>query len=283
MLKEVAFMEKHQGKAIRKKLSRPAIIIMGAVLLAVSFSMLIKNVNKQIVASNIESMEELALHDSNSIKNSIELRFDNLEAVSARLREEEISNIEELSDALYSLIRHVPSADKLALLDSEGTLYLSTGLIQKNSKMPEIIGSRTDCFVSRMNSDSFFVDNGRELLVQAIPVDFSICGNEMKWLVCQYPISSLEDELKIDSYNNNGFSSVIDYDGNYIINISRSHSVLTYDNFFHDLQNAVFEGFSDIDALRAATTTTTTGATSVVYTKDGQENIMVITAIDFAD
>ena len=258
------------------------IIIICAALLAGTFSLLVSGVNRQILNINISSMEELARHDQRSIKTSIELRWEIMEGVANRMLEYNWQSENEIVYVLSELTDNIPSADKIILLDEDGTEYGSSGLVRENSYLADICGERTERFIERVNTTSYFRESRQETLFEAIPVDFDACGHRMQWMICIFPISTLENELKIDSYDGNGFSSVIDSDGNYIINISRTHNYGSYDNFYSDLEDAKFEGYADIDELRLTTTTTTTGATSVIYTKDGRENIMVVTTIDYA-
>ena len=275
----------NQPKQPNKSLPRSAIIIIiiiGVLLMAVAFRLLVSAVNRQILQTNIQSMEELALHDQNSIKNSIELRWNTMEGAAVRMQARAWQTEEELLLAMKDLLNNIPSVDKIVLLDADGTEFTSSGLVREDSYLADICSAYTERFIARVNSVSYFRENRQEMLFEAIPVDFEVCGHRMCWMICEFPISLLEAELKIDSYSGEGFSSVIDEEGNYIINVSRAHSFGTYDNFFTSMADAEFEGYESAEALREATTTTTTGATSVVYIKDGQENIMVITTIDYA-
>ena len=267
-----------------KKPSRAAviiIIIIGVALMAAAFILLVSEVNRQILETNISSMEELALHDQKSIQNSIELRWETMEGAASRMVDYDWQSVEELLLSIKELISNIPSANKIIMLDEEGTEYGSSGLVREDSYLADICNEHTERFIERVNTTSYFRENRQETLFEAIPVDFDVCGHRMKWMLCVFPISILEEELKIDSYDGSGFSSVIDAEGNYIINVSRTHSFGTYDNFFEDLADAEIEGYESAEALRDSTTTTT-GARSVVYMKDGQENIMVITTIDYA-
>ena len=256
------------------------IVIICVALLAASFEILISVVNKQIIEANIDSMEELARHDQRCIRNSIELRYSNMEGAETRMSARDWQNTEELILALKDLLNNIPSVSKIIMLDENGTEYNSSGLVREDSYLMDICSEKCERFIARVNTTSYFRENRQETLFEAIPVDFDVCGNHMVWMICQFPISTLENELKIDSYDGSGFSSIIDAEGNYIINVASSHSFGTYDNFFTDLENAEFDGYADAEELR--TTTTTDGAVSVTYTVDGQEYIMVITTIDYA-
>ena len=275
-------MEIQQNKLKFKKPARTVIlcIVFGIALMAAAFRLLVSGVNTQIRETNVKSMEELALHDQKSIKNSIELRWDTMEGVAERMQAYRWQSEDELVLTMKDLIKNIPSVEKIILLDADGTEYGSSGLVRKDSYLTDICRKHTERFIDRVNTTSYFRENRNETLFEAIPVDFEVCGHRMQWMLCLFTISVLEKELKIDSYGGEGFSSVIDAEGNYIINVSRNHSFGTYDNFFRDLADAEIEGFENAQALLA--TTTTTGAQSAIYIKDGRENIMVITTIDYA-
>ena len=258
-----------------------AIVILCAAVLAAGFMLLIRGVNKQILATNIDSMEELALHDQRSIKNSIELRWDTMEGAVVRMSARDWQSDEELLSAMRELLNNIPSVDRIVLLDESGTEHSSTGLVREDSYLAPICAEHTERFIARVNTQGYFRENQTEMLFEAVPVDFEVCGTRMRWMICEFPISTLEAELKIDSYNGEGFSSIIDPEGNYIINVSRVHNFGTYDNFFTDMEDVELEGYASVREL-ITTTTTTGGALSVVYTRDGQESIMVITTIDYA-
>ncbi len=256
--------------------------IVFVVVVTLAFWYLTNFVNKKIIASNVSTMQEIALHDAGSIQNSITLRWNNMEGVARELSGTQFETNGELYEILKTKTYNIPSAIKTSLLDSEGTNYISNGVVEKNSYLADVCEGRNERFVIRLNTDTHFRENTYEVIFLGVPVNFSVDGNKYEWLICQFPINTLEDELKIDSYDGKGYSSVIDADGNYIVNISRDHSFMSYDNFFDDLKDAEFDGFEDVDEFRTVATTTT-GAQAVTYKTDGQERIMVITAFDVAD
>lgn len=265
-----------------QKINRPLIIvIIGFVLIAVlSFWHLTDSVNQKIIASNIDAMEELSLHDLSSIRNSIILRWENMEGVAKDLSRSSFEDSDELLSVLKARTADIPSATRMSLLDTEGNNYLSNGVVEKNSLFSKVCEGKTERFVVRLNTDTHFSENVHEVLIEAVPVDFSVNGDHFQWMICQFPVQTLEKELKITSYNGEGYSSVIDKEGNYIINMSRNHSFMTYDNFFEDLADAKVEEDVSIPELCSATTG---GSNSVIYEIGGIKNIMVVTFVDIAE
>ena len=258
------------------------IIIIMAVLLFVSFRVLISDVNDLILSYNISTMKELSLHDEKSIENSVELRFEQLETMAAELEKQTFSSEDEFLSALKRVADYVSYANYVSLVNSEtGVEYQSSGIVYQSSSSSSLLSGKTEKFITRQNINWYFKENSKEVLIEAIPISITYDNVDFDWLLCEFPVDTLESELKITSYDGQGYSSVVDGEGNYIINISKTHNFMTYDNFYEDMADITLEGYSGVDEL--LTTTTTTGATSVIYTKDGVENIMVITAIDFAD
>ena len=282
-LKGIKFMVKFD---IRKNkilhIFAVALSVFVIIILFLSLSnVLIAGVREHIVSSNIESMKELSLHDENSIKNSILFRYDVMEGAAKRMNKRNWQSIDELLAAANDLTNNVPSVDKIALLDSSSTAYFSTGLIQEDSYLADVCDGEPGRVIGRVITDPLFHDTMDELLIMAVPVSFTVKDVNIEYLVCQFLVSSLEDELKITSYDRKGFSSVIDKDGNYLINISDNHSLGDNDNIFDELRTAEFENYENFDAFLSDVPAQ--GAASAVYENNGQEQIIVVTSFDFAD
>ena len=257
------------------------VVVVVVVALLLALQLLMFDVNRQIVAANMETIEELSQHDKNSVKNSVELRWSTMEGATRRMEINTWQDGEAMLSALKLLLENVPSASRIYLLDTEGTAYCSTGLVQTDSYLAELCEERTERFILRLNTESYFIENVHEVLLAAVPTSFTACGQEICWLLCEFPIALLEEELKIDNYNGQGFSSVVDEAGNYIINMFRSHNFMDYDNFFEDLGDAEFDGYDSLDEVRAATAATDSQA--IRFTLNGREYIMVVSAFDIAD
>lgn len=257
------------------------IVILCTVLLAFTFWGVISAFTDRILDTNIASMEELAKHDANSIRNSLNLRWSEMEAAASKIEDADYMRSGEVISALKDQLGYINSAEYLMFVDSDGILYRNSGLVAKDDYLTGLCGGQTGRFAARYNDTStIWQETRREMLILGIPVDFSVGEIHFDWLLCNLNISTLEKELKIDSYNSEGFSTVIDGDGNYIVNVSRSHSLLVYDNFFDDLEDASFHDYASVSELRAEIAAA--DVLSAVYTQNGRESIMVITALEFA-
>ena len=259
-----------------------ALVLVCVLMMAAAFNMMIQGVTQQILESDVDTMRELAQHDMNSIRNSVLLRWDNMEGAKARMSIRDWQSQTEFLLAMKELIQDIPSAQSVAAVDAEGVEYLSTGLVRKGGDLATQCEGQTERFAARMNITSWFRENTHETLTLVIPVDFQVCDKRMKWLACEFPITLLESELKIQSYGGEGFSSVVDTSGNFIMNIARSHDYGSYENFFDTMKGATFQNYVSLEDI-LADSRSSEEALSIVYTLDGQEKIMVITSLDLAD
>ncbi len=262
--------------------SKPIVIIGVIIAFALAFAglfwMLSSAVSSSIIEANVGSMQELAQHDLNSIRNSIVLRWENMEGVAKELENTSYEGPNELLSMLKAKARDIPSASKLSLLNSKGTNFLSNGVVEKNSYLADACAGKTERFVIRMNTSVHFSENIHEVLFEMVPVDFNVGEDHFEWLICQFPIDTLENELRITSYNGEGYSSIIDMDGNYIINMSGTHNFTSFDNFFNDMKDAKVEGRSSMAELFASQEHDT-----AIFTLNGAKNIMVMEKMKIAD
>lgn len=233
-------------------------------------------------------MEELALHDARSIQNSLSIRWREMENVANELSQQDLSDTAQVSATLRKNVPDITSADFITLVTTDGTEYRSTGLIYPHSEICGVAQGQTERFVARYNeSKAVLKENRKEMLVMGVPVNFQGPLSEkgepvtFQWLFARLGIATLEDELKIDSYGGKGFSSVIDFNGNYIVNMSRSHSIGTFDNFYADLAGAKFQDFASLDDVKQFMSS---GGRSAMYADaNGSRNIMVFSNLGIAD
>lgn len=275
-------MAKTQEKSAKRKgtWNIYLIIIVCAVLLAISFTGIMSAVRDRIVETNLVSIEELVKHDANSIYNSLSLRWSEMETVAEKIAEADYTQSSEVILALKDHLDYVSSAEYLICVDSDGVLYRNSGLVAQDDYLSALCEEQDGRFAARYNDTAtVWAETRKEMLVLGVPLDFDVGEIHYEWLLCRLDISTLEKELKIDSYNSQGFSSVIDEEGNYIVNVSKSHSLLTYDNFYEDLKDAEFRGYASADELRASVSKGK--LTSAIYTQDGRESLMVISTLDF--
>ena len=236
-------------------------------------------ITQQVLQNNVETMSELTQHDRNSVLNSIDLRYDSLYAIVDSLKAEKPQTLDETRELLQKYLPFVSGAKNLCLMSDDGILYRNSGLYMEDAIAREFCDTHDGQFVATYNKAGVTIDNQREMLIQAVPVQFSFDGKNITHLIAILDLRVLQSELKVDSFDGEGFSSVIDEDGYYIVNVSAAHSYLTRDNFYKDLQNAELESYKDPEELRK-TILSLKEPLSVHFSQNGEQNVMVVTPLD---
>ena len=250
------------------------VLVLAAVLVA-------RAVSGSIVNENIGIISEIAEHDKHAVLNSLNLRYEVLEGIEKSLENAKAEDIQAAQTLLQDRLASVPGAKELSLVDDKGTVYKNNGLAAYLAEVDALCSAHDGRFAVRYNRPDSVMEMRRELLLFAVPADFSIGGVHFRNLVATMNIETLAGELKIDSYSGQGYSSIVDEDGNYIVNVSKSHNFLTYDNFFEDMEGAAIRGHDSAAAVLAEARET--GSCTDVYTLDGQESIAVVSDVEDTD
>lgn len=254
-------------------------IVVFAIVAGLTFIGVYHVVSNQIVDYNTRTMMELTLHDRNSVLNSVNLRYNNLTGIADAITKAKPQTMENARALLQEQLPYISGAKNLGLMAEDGTLYRNTGLFMQDPVARKLCDTREGQFVGSYNSNGKIIENQREMLIQAVPIDLTVDGKHMTHLIALLDLKVMRSELKVDSYDGEGFSSVIDESGFYIVSVSTSHSYLERDNFYSDLQDADLNGFAGTEALHQ-TILALKEPLSVHYELNGNSNVMVITPME---
>lgn len=260
--------------------------ILVAVVLVVSFASIFvsNNVHSQIVKYNVLTIEELGHHDCTALNATINSRWSFLNAIADVIEQNGIAAISVIPDFLHAEVGRVPDAKSLALMDEDGNLYSNNGLIRFNEEVYAASAAADGNFAVRYNSNGVILEERKERLVFGVPMDYSIDGVRFTALTAELDVNTLTDEMKLDSYNRRGFSTVIDLSGNYVVNVSKKHSYLTFDNFFNELAGGKLEGATSVDDFRQKIADCQIDAhVTLIYENEGESNVLVVTPLGISD
>ena len=205
--------------------------ILGIAVIIFSF-FLISNI---ITDNSISTMEELANHDKKAITSSLDNRWDTLDGIALNIRQEKCETTEELMQKLSSS-KYLIDCIRLTLFADNGDTLNSSMKLSNNKEMLEQYKKAGERFIYRRDNLEASVEGRSEILVMGIKITpFTVDGRNYTYLVCRMDINALQDELKIDSYDGKGYSSVIDKSGNYIVKINRNSSDGTKENFYSEI------------------------------------------------
>lgn len=255
-----------------------------AVLLGGSCFWYYRQINDKIYRSMIDNLQELAEHDLNAIKTGVEKNWSQLEAVHNRMLYYDYSSIGSVQERLH-VEQSTSNIEKLYYVSEDGKLYSGDFVIEEDSKLISEFEKENDRFVCRyddVNTD--IPELQREYLLYGIRIEpWEVDGVVFTGMLSKASIDSMQDDLIIQSYNGQGSSSVVDSDGNYIINVDKTLSFQERQNFYSVFEKGRFlTGSQDIgeieQRLKAGESFTT-----VYRDEEGNEKVMTFQKIGAMD
>ena len=218
------------------------IIIMGALASAFYLRQLDESVHEITVAS----IEELAVHDMKSISAKIDDLWGELDAVYYRTTNVGCASIQGLCDRL-NLERASNIFDTIYLLDEDGYTYSSTNVVkdQSNTDYVQRLLSGKEQVIRRHDSGENF-EYGRDRIVYGVRCEpFTCDGITFIGILGEAKNDTFRSILKISSFDGQGYTSIIDMDGNYLLNQSWKTGISDRENYFEELSTEA--GLSDED------------------------------------
>ena len=196
-------------------------------------------------------MSELAQHDKQSINNGLQNRIESLEGIAKLIKKEKYSTISEMLDSLNRYNTLLTGTENVFFVGDDGKVYKSTGVISEDKIVYQSCkDANGETFCKRYNEDdSKIIEDRAERFIVGVPIDLNVEGIDFFYLVAPFKLSYLESELKVDSFGGAGYSSILDKDGNYILDISKNYSYSKINNFFDDYSDATFEGYSSREEI----------------------------------
>lgn len=237
-----------KGKALMMLLLILAVFAGVAILYSV--------VTNKVIDLSVQSMNELTLHDETSIMKSLEDRWSMLSGIGNECRQTKCDDTHGLMELLNLKKSNMDCVD-LALVAEDGDIYSGSKGCYQDKNITSLCKDNEKPFAVRYDGEGHSVESLSESLLFGVKINsFTVFDAEKNSLVtfthivCRFHINTLDDELKIDCYGGNGYSSVFDQDGSYIVNLNRSHSARKRDNFFTDIANYKLENGVTIEDIQ---------------------------------
>lgn len=233
-----------------------------------------------LLDSNIESMRDMAVHDEKALVNTINAEWESLEKIKFAI---EKMNIDDDMDIINCLqVVNQPYSESLTMLmAADGTCYQSDGLIAPDPDELREISQYDGRFAVRYDlTDDNVVERRNEYMLIGIRLnDLNACGRVFRYAMKRIDSSVLDSQLRLQSYGGKGMCSVIDSDGNYIISMVRSGSVMEQKNFITKMSSAEIIGGKTIGQLLEEARTSPDGVSFAAVLK-GKKYVMNIAQLD---
>ena len=190
-------------------------------------------VTRIILDTNIDTIKELANHDKKVILNTLDNYWDFFNFVPISIDNDNEVSDEQVFNALNAVNCMSPDS-KTFIYNENDEIYTSDNEIIKDDKFYNIIKKYNDKFVFYYKDNLFDNLNFSQYIIIGRKFDdFYINNIKYTYIFTVFSIDSLDNQFIIDSFNGEGFSSLIDNEGSYIVNVNRNDE--NNDNFYDNL------------------------------------------------
>ena len=258
------------------------IIIIIIIAIVLAFTRVYDSVSKRIIESNTEIMAELFEHDKQTINNGLKTRIGALEGLAHNVEKTRFDSLGEMMSVMNDDMAYLPEADQIGFVSSDSRTYKSTGAItEEKSSYERCIKANGESFCARYTFDKFGVVESRaERFTIGVPVSLQVEDVRFIYVVANFKLSTLEGELRVDSFGGRGYSSIIDREGRYILNLSEHHSFSEMENFFDDRNGAKFDGYSGKEEILEKAQNE---QISMTFIYKGEQYILMLAPIEDSD
>ena len=252
-------------------------ILVIAVIVTV-FIMVYKVIATRIEANSRNNMLELSLHDEKNIKSSIEYRFNEINGTVDVLQNSNYSNVEDMLKYL-KIKASALNCLEIIFLDDEGMAYASSNdKIVKNKELMNIFENSNDEFIYRENNIIIDSKPVSKVLLFGLKFEpFTIENKKIKYVACYYDLDALKSDLKIDSFTGTGYSSVIDFNGNFIVSIESADNDIIY-NFFDSISTSEIHNGLTIEEIKQKVMNRESFSIEGFF--NGEEQLMTLTPME---
>lgn len=212
----------------------------------------------QTSANNLMStVDEISRHDVESIEGSLDSSYELLESVKVRMKVYDVKTVQEAQEQLNLEAASSPLFNAIYLLDDEGYLYSSSyvRLDPNEHAYDEMFREGRDQFVMLYDDANGRLETTKVSLIYGIKLnDMELGGRRYVAMLGRSDVSNIRDQLLIESFDGQGISSVINYQGYYIVSASPATDLTGRNNFYDMLKAGYIEDGITIEDVRRGIT-----------------------------
>lgn len=259
-------------------------LLLAAIVIFMSARWYYTQLNDRTYKTTIANIQELAQHDQTSIVSSINKNWAELESIHYRISQYDYTDLRQVQERLH-IEQDSNILENIYYVSEDGKLYSGNYSISEAPDMtaPLLNGSRQ--FVMRYDHISAgTVEENKKYIVYGVSIspwqveDVTFIG-----MICQTLVETMESELIIESYDGMGYSSMIDMDGNLVVDLNRNRSMFQQKNFYSSLENGTFPN-SDITLDDIKQKIQNGDSFTVNHeTTDGKDRIIIFQKIEQTD
>lgn len=202
----------------------------------------------------IQSVDELAEHDMQSIQVYIKNQQIALEGTCLELKNTHPDNIGEMQELLNVKVL-AGRFERVYLIDANGSLYTNSYTIygRDENEFLSYFEDGKDSFVYRYDDKNRYHEIKKEYLLYGLnfsKAPLTIAGVDFVGAVALNDISKIQDKIKITGFDGRSYSSIVNKSGYYIINIDENAGLNNFSNFYELLEGGEIYGSLTVNDIR---------------------------------
>lgn len=230
-----------------------AIVAISALLIAGAAFVYLAQLSATVSGNLMTSVDEISRHDVESIEGALDDAYGRLDAVVNRMEVYEVRDVHEAQEQLNLEAASSDLFNALYLIDDAGVLYSSTYLVMDPDEhsYDELLVDRADHFAALYDDSLGQLETTKESLIFGVHLnDLRIGDHTFVGLLGRSDLSAISNQLVIESFNDQGVSSVVNAEGYYIVSASPATDLAGRDNFYAMLENGSIEGGVTLNEVR---------------------------------
>ncbi len=230
-----------------------AIVAVAALVIAGAAGVYLAQLSATVSGNLMTSVDEISRHDVESIEGALDDAYGRLDSVIKRMDVYEVRDVHEAQEQLNLEAASSNLFNALYLIDDTGVLYSSSYLVMEAGEhtYDELIVDGRDRFVTLYDDAMGRLETTKESLLFGVHLDdLRIGDHTFVGLLGRSDLSAISKQLVIESFDDQGVSSVVDAEGYYIVSASPATDLAGRDNFYTMLEEGSIEGGVTLEDVR---------------------------------
>ncbi len=218
-----------------------------AILMAGAVTIVYDALNKETTAIVTSYISEMTAHDMKNVRAYVSDRWTKLDGIGRSIRARQCADIGEVLDELgYNMLND--DIDRLYIMDDEGNLYsnFKTVYPKEENYFWSFFTDDSEKIARRYEDDGHYSSGQNAYMVYGLsfwdnPIVTEDKSVRFVAVIMLNDITRIRSRLRISSFNDRGYSSVINKLGQYIVTEDGKTTHGTYRNFFETLKAGTVE------------------------------------------
>lgn len=230
-----------------------AIVSAAAVVIVAAVCIYLAQPSSTVAGNLMTSVDEISRHDVETIEGTLDSCYERLESVASRL---DVYGVQTVSEAQNHLNLESASSsmfNAVYLMEDNGTLYSSSyvRLGADEHAYDELMADGREHFAMLYDDANGRLETTKESLIFGIRLPATeIGGRTFVAMLARSDLSTISNQLVIESFDGQGVSSVVNARGYYIVSASPATDLAGRDNFYDMLEAGRIEDGVTVEDVR---------------------------------